>query len=258
VLSQHPYLELPAPLLFAHRGGRLEVVENSRAALEHTRHLGLTYFETDVHATADGVVVLHHDPDLDRMTDTSGLIADLTWDEVSRARDASGHAPVRLEEALADYPELRFNIDAKAEGALEPLVSLARRNVARVCLASFSDSRLARIRAAAPEVATSMGQREIAAMVAISRLPLGRATSVATSRLPAATAATCLQVPIRHRGIPVVTRRLLDLAHALGLGVHVWTVDDPATMVRLLDLGVDGLVTDVPSTALRVLDERAR
>lgn len=256
MLRPHPYFAEPGPLLFAHRGGSLEVVENSRAALEHTRALGLTYFETDVQATSDGVVVLHHDERLDRMTDTSGAIATLAWSDVARVRDASGHAPVRLEEALEEYPGLRFNIDAKSDAVVEPLLALARRHVERVCLASFSDVRLARIRAAAPEIATSMGQREVAALVGLARLPLPAAARLARARVAAATGAHCLQVPVRHRRVPVVTARLLALAHELGLGVHVWTVDEPAEMVRLLDLGVDGLVTDVPSLAIRVLRDR--
>lgn len=255
MLRPHPFFADP-PLLFAHRGGAREVVENSRAALEHTRALGLTYVETDVQATADGVVVLHHDERLDRLTDATGPIGSLAWAEVARVRDASGHAPVRLEEALADYPDLRFNIDAKSDAVVPPLLAIARRHVERVCLASFSDARLARIRAEAPGVATSMGQREVAAMVGLSRLPPGLGQRGARRLLAAATSAYCLQVPVRYQGLTVVTARLVRLAHALGLGVHVWTVDDPAEMDRLLDLGVDGLVTDVPSVALTVLRER--
>jgi len=252
VLRPHPYFDQPTPLLFAHRGGSREVVENSRAALEHTAALGLTYFETDVHATADGVVVLHHDESLDRMTDTTGPISALTWAEVARVRDASGHAPGRLEDALADYPTLRLNIDAKSDDVVAPLLAIARRHVARVCVASFVDARLARVRIEAPELATSMGQREVAALLALSGLP--RRVGVATgARLAAVRSAHCLQVPVRHRGVAVVTGRMLGFAHELGLQVHVWTVDEPSEMRRLLDLGVDGLVTDVPTLAKDVL-----
>lgn len=256
MLSRHPYLTGEGPVLLAHRGGSTEVVENSRSALEHTRRLGVTYLETDAHATRDGVVILHHDPGLGRLTGRAAEIADLTWAEVAAIADHSGHPPVRLDEAVEEFPELRFNVDAKSDSVVEPLVRLARRHVERIGLASFSDTRLARIRSLAPEVATSTGQRETAALAGLSRLPRGAGARLAAARLPAATTATSLQVPVRHRGIPVVTPRLLDLVHSLGLEVHVWTVDDPASMVRLLDLGVDGIVTDVPSTALRVLEAR--
>jgi glycerophosphoryl diester phosphodiesterase len=256
VLRPHPYLAGEGPVLLAHRGGSTEAVENSLSAFEHVRDLGITYVETDAHATVDGVVVLHHDEDLGRMTGVAARIADLPWAELSRIPDHSGHPPVRLETALEAFPGLRFNIDAKAEAVVGPLVRIARRHVDRVGLASFSDELLARIRAAASEVSTSTGERETAALVALSRLPLRQAARLARARLSAATAATCLQVPLRHRGIPVVTPRLLALAHELGLEVHVWTVDQPGAMDHLLDLGVDGLVTDVPSTALRVLAAR--
>lgn len=247
----HPYLAGDGPVLLAHRGGSTEVVENSLAAIEHTRRLGVTYLETDAHATRDGVVVLHHDANLGRLTGVRAEIADLTWRELSSIADHSGSPPVRLDEALASFPELRFNVDAKSDDVVAPLAELARRNLERIGLASFSDTRLARIRALAPGVSTSTGQRETARLVALSRLPRGAALAARRPLAP-----TCLQVPLRHRGIPVVTARLLDLAHSLGLEVHVWTVDDPAEMVRLLDLGVDGLVTDVPSTAIRVLGAR--
>lgn len=250
-MLRHPYLAGDGPVLLAHRGGSTEVVENSLAALEHTRRLGVTYLETDAHATRDGVVVLHHDANLGRLTGVRAEIADLTWRELSAIVDHSGAPPVRLDEALASFPELRFNVDAKSDDVVAPLTELARRNAERIGLASFSDTRLARIRALAPGVSTSTGQRETARLVALSRLPRGAALAARRPLAP-----TCLQVPLRHRGIPVVTARLLDLAHSLGLEVHVWTVDDPAEMVRLLDLGVDGLVTDVPSTAIRVLGAR--
>jgi glycerophosphoryl diester phosphodiesterase len=253
VLRPHPFLAGEGPVLLAHRGGSTEVVENSRAALEHTLRLGVTYLETDAHATRDGVVVLHHDANLGRLTGVVAEIAELTWDEVSRIHDHSGLPPVRLDEALADFPELRFNIDAKSDSVVEPLARFARRHVDRISLASFSDTRLARIRTLAPEASTSTGQRETARLVALSRVPRGGGVRIAARR---PLAPTCLQVPLRHRGIPVVTPRLLDLAHALGLEVHVWTVDDPSVMARLLDEGVDGLVTDVPATAVRLLDAR--
>ncbi|MFD1716810.1 glycerophosphodiester phosphodiesterase [Georgenia deserti] len=250
------FLAGPEPVALAHRGGSLEAPENSRAAVEHTRTLGLRYLETDVRATRDGVAVLLHDPTLDRVTDGHGRLRDLTWEQVSRLRDASGDRPVRLDELLGDYPDLRVNIDAKESAVIAPLVRavVETRAQDRICLASFSDDRLRILRTAlGPGVATSLGQAGVATLLAAAQLPeLVRRRAV--QALP--TGAVCVQVPPRHRGLPIVTDRFLTAAHSGGLAVHVWTIDDPAEMNRLLDLGVDGLVTDRPGVLKDVLIAR--
>ncbi|MEE6273394.1 glycerophosphodiester phosphodiesterase [Georgenia sp. MJ206] len=266
-----PYLDQPGPIALAHRGGGAETPENSRAAVEGTLALGYRYLETDVRATADGVVVLHHDARLERTTDGEGPISARTWADVARLRDASGRRPVRLDEVLADFGGLRLNIDAKDDGVVAPLLRVIDEAGAheRVCLASFSDARLRRIRTATGgAVATSLGQAECARLVLAARGrgrlagTLARAGAlrwgVPVPDGPPAARAVCVQVPERYRGVPVVTPRFLALAHRLGLAVHVWTVDDAADMHRLLDLGVDGLVTDRPTTLRAVLRERGQ
>lgn len=246
------YLEGPGPIAFAHRGGGREVPENSRAAVEHTVALGLGYLETDVRATSDGVAVLNHDATVDRTTDGAGRVDQLTWDQVAGLRDASGARPVRLDELLGDYPALRVNVDAKDDHVVEPLVRAIERTgaVDRVGLASFSDARLARLRARLPGVATSLGRREVARLVAAARL--GR-----RPRVPGpAGGAVCVQVPPRVRSMRIVTPRFLAAAHRHGLAVHVWTIDEPGQMRRLLDLGVDGIISDRPRVLRGVLTER--
>jgi glycerophosphoryl diester phosphodiesterase len=242
------YLEGPGPIAFAHRGGAHEVAENSRAAVEHTLALGLGYLETDVRATADGVAVLSHDPTVDRTTDGTGRVDELTWVQMTALRDASGERPLRLDELLGDYPALRVNIDAKDDRVVGPLVQAIERTGAedRVGLASFSDVRLARLRARLPGVATSLGRRGVGRLVAAARV----------GRLAPVPAAACVQVPPSYRGVPIVTRRFLAAAHRRGLAVHVWTVDEPGEMVRLLDLGVDGIISDRPRVLRGVLSGR--
>jgi len=253
------YLHGPGPVALAHRGGGREVPENSRTAVEHTVTLGLSYLETDVHATSDGVVVLSHDPTLDRVTDGSGAVGELTWERVSAFRDRSGERLLRLDELLGDFPTLRVNIDAKDDAVVEPLVETLRRTAAwdRVCLASFSDERLGRLRAAlGPKVATSLGRRDIARLVAVSRLPAPaqRRALRALPGPPDGVGGT--PGPGSHRGLPVVTPRFITAAHRHGLAVHVWTIDEPEHMHRLLDLGVDGLVSDRPRVLRDVLTAR--
>lgn len=243
----------------AHRGGAgvggapSGPPENSMAAFAAAVALGYRHLETDVHATADGVLVAFHDDTLDRVTDRRGRVGALPWSEVRRAR-IGGREPIpRLEEVLAAWPDVRVNVDPKADAAVDPLVAVLRRTraVDRVCVGSFSGARLARVRAAFPgALCTSAGPAEVARVRLAS---WGLAPRAALPRGP-----DCLQVPMKHRGVPLVDRRLLATAHRAGLPVHVWTVDDPAVMHRLLDLGVDGIVTDAPAVLRAVLVERGQ
>ncbi|GAA2814898.1 glycerophosphodiester phosphodiesterase [Kitasatospora paracochleata] len=249
----HPFLDHRGPLAFAHRGGDLGHPENSLAAFEAAVALGYRYLETDVHATADGVLVAFHDTLLDRVTDRTGAVAELPWQTVREAR-IGGTEPIPLLEELLDaFPDVRFNVDVKAPAAVEPLVEVVRRTDAwdRVCVGGFSDSRIAAVRAAAgPRLATSLGPREVA------RLRLRSLAGPLLRGAGAPWAGVCAQVPERHRGIPVVDRAFVRAAHRSGLQVHVWTVDDPDRIRALLDLGVDGIMADRIDVLKDVLGER--
>lgn len=143
---RHPYLDHPATIPFAHRGGAADGIENTAAAFRRAADAGYRYFETDVHTTSDGHLVAFHDATLDRVTDARGRIAELPWSEVRRARVA-GREPLPLfEELLETFPGARWNVDIKAGSALVPLVELIRRTNAwdRVCVGSFSEARVAR------------------------------------------------------------------------------------------------------------------
>ncbi len=246
-----PFLESSTPLAFAHRGGASEVPENTMPAFQHAVDLGYRYIETDVHATADGVLLAFHDTKLDRITDSEGVISELPYSVVSRAL-VDGREPIpRLNELLAAWPELRINIDPKQDNAVDPLVAALRAHDAidRVCIGSFSDARVRRIRAAlGPRVCTSGGPKEIA------RIYLASRTSVARLRPP--DGVHCAQVPVRQWPIPLVDERFVAYCHRHGLHVHVWTIDDASEMERLLDLGVDGLMTDRPIILKQVLQRR--
>lgn len=251
----HPYLA-PGPVAFAHRGGAGDAPENTIEAFEIAHALGYRYIETDVHLTRDGVLVAFHDDRLDRVTDRSGAICDLAIADVEAADaghtfspDDGGSFPFRgrglrvprLTEILGRWPDARVNIDTKSDACVEPLARLLDdlRAWDRVCIGSFSDRRLSRIRALSGRRAcTSMGPR-----------------AVATVRLAAATGsmprlgADCIQVPISQGRIRIVTRRFVDAAHRAGLRVHVWTINSESTINELLEIGVDGIMTD----RLRVL-----
>tara|TARA_B100000929_G_scaffold270745_1_gene241129 strand:- start:17 stop:784 length:768 start_codon:yes stop_codon:yes gene_type:complete len=244
----HPYLNHPGPLAFAHRGGAEEHPENSLAAFAHAVSLGYRYLETDVHLTADGVILAFHDDSLDRVTDRSGVISECTAAEVAQARISGVEHIPTLDELLDTFPETCINIDPKDDRVVGPLVETIQRHEAlnRICIGSFSGRRLTQCRRLlGPGLCTSAGPLDTARFRLAS---LGLA--------PTPTSINCLQVPVRQSGIPVVDRRFVDHAHERGLQVHVWTIDEPNDMHRLLDLGVDGLMTDRPSTLRSVLVER--
>ena len=246
----HPFLDHAEPIAFAHRGGAGDWPENSMEAFAAAVEIGYAYIETDAHVTSDGVVIAFHDDLLDRVTDRQGLIAELPWAEVSQAK-IDGRAPIPLlEDLLTTWPQLRVNIDPKHDEVVEPLADLLSRtgSLDRVCLGSFSDRRLERFRARfGEEVCTSMGPKAIAQFRA-SSFGLGR-------RVPAG---NCLQVPTHAGKLPLVDRRFVARAHRSGLPVHVWTIDDPAEMDRLLELGVDGIMTDRPEVLRSVLEGRGQ
>jgi glycerophosphoryl diester phosphodiesterase len=250
-------LEQPgAVLAFAHRGGafhpELEGLENTAAAVRHAVALGYSYLETDVHATSDGQLLAFHDAVLDRVTERTGAVADLRYAEVADAL-IGGHEQIpRLSDLFEEFPQARFNIDLKSAAAIAPLVDLIARHGAwdRVCVASFSERRLAGFRRRSPrEVATALGPIGVVGHA----LPSDR-----LSRRLAGGAGRALQVPAGRGGVRLVTRRFVERAHRLGRPVHVWTVDDPAEMHDLLDLGVDGLMTDRTDLLREVLLDRGQ
>jgi glycerophosphoryl diester phosphodiesterase len=217
-------------------------------AFEGAVRLGYEYVETDVHLTADGVLVAFHDDVLDRVTDRRGAIADMPWSAVREAR-VDGVEPIPLlEDLLGAFPSLRVNIEPKSDAAVGALAETLQRcdAIDRVLVCSFVDRRVAMARERlGPALCTGLGQKGVAKLIAASR-GLGR------PRFAEAAA----QVPPSHKGIPIVTRRFVDTAHGLGLAVHVWTIDEPDEMDRLLDLGVDGIMTDRPSVLRDVLRRR--
>ena len=236
---------------FAHRGGDAAglAVENSVAAFSAALEMGYTHLETDVHTTSDGVLIALHDGVLDRVTDAAGSVADMPWSEVSQAR-IGGREPIpTMDELLETFPDARFNIDIKAAGAVQPLADSLRRHQAqrRVCVGSFSQHRLDSFRALAGQrVATAAGPLEVSNYLTPGLRGLGMH------------AASALQIPITAGNTPIkiLTPGLISAAHRHGLAVHVWTVNDAATMHDVLDAGVDGIFSDSLTTLQDVAVER--
>lgn len=253
-MHDHAFLTGPYPRAFVHRGwhyGELDGMENSLSAFRRAVSEGYQYLETDVHATSDGVVVVHHDAVLDRTTDLSGPIARQPW-QVVRTAKIGGREPVsRLEDVLEELPDALLNIDVKASWAIDPLIATLRRMNAygRVCVASFSEARLERVRRSAGDgLLTSMGTKAIARLWAAGRLPAFVRGRRGHQRIA--------QVPVRQGRLTIVDKRLIVAARRRGIEVHVWTIDEPDQMHELIDLGVDGIMTDKPEVLRDVLRER--
>ncbi len=255
-------LDQPGSVLaMAHRGGSthpgLDGLENTLAAFRHAVQLGYQYLETDVHATRDGVLLAFHDQMLDRVTDQVGRLSELTAAQVGRARIAGRHAVPTMAELLVELPDARFNIDLKSDSAIHPLVALINLLGAhdRVCVGSFSPGRMHTFRRlTGGRVATAAVPSEVAAVRAAPSAAVVRRLV----RAPGRGGPAALQVPHRRGRLTVVTAGLVRRAHAAGLHVHVWTVDEAEEMRELLDLGVDGLITDRTDVLRDVLVARGQ
>jgi glycerophosphoryl diester phosphodiesterase len=254
------------PRLFAHRGASGEAPENTLIAFQRAVELGIVYAELDVHASRDGHVVVSHDATLERTTNGHGQIRKLSLAELQTfdagyhfSSDGGQTFPFRatgvkiptLGEILERFPTLHLTIEIKqTDPPIEELVLAAVRACGRenhVVLASEHDAVLVRVRALAPEIATSFAYAEVldfiqrvAANQLVGYQPPGQA----------------LQIPPVFQGIPLVTAQTVAAAHALGCEMHAWTIDEPQEMKRLLDLGVDGIMSNFPDRLLEVVRRR--
>jgi glycerophosphoryl diester phosphodiesterase len=266
---RHPYFDVPVPTVIGHRGACGEAPENTLASFGLAVTQGAAIVETDVHLTRDGKLVLIHDELLERTTDGRGRITDHSLAEL-RQLDAGhqfdpagdGSFPFRgrglqiptLEETLEAFPRQHFNVEIK-----EHIPALIEETVAAVCKAGREDSVLL----AAAEDPTMHDLREhlrrCGARPAVSA-SAGDVLAFVRSALdgtPPPAGPMALQVPPDFGGRPLVTREFVAHAHAHGIVVHVWTINEPAEMHRLFDLGVDGVMSDFPARVAAVIAERA-
>jgi glycerophosphoryl diester phosphodiesterase len=230
------------PRLYAHRGASHELPENTLPAFARALELGADAIETDAHLTRDGHVVLCHDETGARTCGVPTAIAQATLAEVRGWDAGQGTRVPTLEEALAAFPGVRFNVDAKSThpAMVGRTIDVVRAAGAedRVLLASFEASTLRRVRRLGYRGETGLAQAEVIRLLVtpsrvLRRFPLGGAAA---------------QIPYRHFGIDLGTPAVIAKCHALGLEVHYWTVNDAALAMRLLDLGADAVMTDDPRT----------
>jgi glycerophosphoryl diester phosphodiesterase len=254
------------PRVFGHRGAAGVAPENTLVSFRRARDDGADVLELDVHGTADGEIVVLHDPTLERTTDGAGSVAAMPFAEVARL-DAGFHFTPgggrtfpfrgrgvripRLADLIAEFPNVPLNIEIKQENPsiVDAVVALLRAARTHVVLAAEHDVIMGAIRRAAPDMATSLATGEVAAFI-------GALHQGATPLLPAG--AVALQIPPRFGAVELVTRETIAAAHALGAEVHVWTINETGEMRRLLALGCDAVMSDFPARAREVVDAERR
>ncbi|MEO6114989.1 MAG: glycerophosphodiester phosphodiesterase family protein [Pseudolysinimonas sp.] len=238
--------------MLAHRGLAVDAPENTLLAFAKALAAGVTHLETDVHASADGVAILSHDPDLFRLTGRQVRIDQLTAAELSRIDLGDAQNFTTLAAALDAFPEARFNIDVKAAAAVMPTIEAVRQAAAehRVLIGSFSNARRLAVVRRLPGVVTSVSSRGAVIATWAGALGLPALTRWVLRRVQA------VQLPERILGVRTTSRRVIAAFHSAGVEVHIWTINNPAVMNRLLDAGVDGIVSDRADLALAVLARR--
>ena len=245
------YFDLPLPRILAHRGFARDAPENTLLAIASALAAGATYVETDVYASRDGIAVLSHDADLSRLVGRVTHVSDLSLAELERVDLGAGQTFCSLASALDAFPTTRFNIDIKSAAAAAPAArAIADSNATpRVLVTSFSERRRRATIRLLPGVATSASAVLVALAIASAFLGLITVSGAILRGVGA------VQVPESSMLGPVklriVTPRFIAHMHRIGVEVHVWTINDPGDMRRLLDTGVDGLITDRVDIALR-------
>lgn len=264
-VQPHPFFEKRqgAPLAIAHRGGPELGPESTLYTYRKVSQMDIDILEMDIHETLDGRLIVAHDRRVDRVTDGTGRIAEMTFDEV-RALDAAHNwtldgttYPLRgqgiqmptVDEMFETFNDWRFVIELKPrtpDSARDLCASILDYNMGdRVAVASFSGDALAAFRDACPGVITSGSMGEVALFWALHKLRL--------DDLYAPTPFSCFMVPIRFGALRVVDERFLETARRRNLAVQVWTVDEIPEMEWLIGLGVDGIMTDRPTRLIPLL-----
>ena len=250
------------PRNIAHRGGRGLFPENTLYAFEHALAMNVQILETDAWLTLDGHVVLSHDASVDRTTEGHGLIMEMTLDEVKSldaaywfSRDGGQTYPLRgqditiptLEEAFQRFPDARFSIEIKQASPpmVEDTLSLIEEYgmSEKVCVGSFHDPVIQEVRRLKPDMCTGAALMEILLFTLLPRELLDQIS------IPA----QVFEIPEEEIGIPILTQEFIDRARDRDMEVHVWTINDPADMRRILDMGVQGIITDYPDRLNRVI-----
>jgi glycerophosphoryl diester phosphodiesterase len=255
-------------LVIAHQGGELLAPSNTMAAFTKAADMGVDVLETDIHITKDGHLVAIHDPTVDRTTNGSGAVADMTLEEIQKLdagyhfKDLDGNYSYRnkgvyiptVDEMFQTFTDLRIEIEIKDDNPPERLDEIASKLWTliekyqmedKILIASFDQSIMDTFENyATGRVASTAGRAEVKNFVVTHKFFLRNLY------IPSVDA---FQIPTEDSGFDLTDQRLIDGAHRLGMQIHYWTIDDPVTMKKLIDAGADGILTNRPDLLLDLL-----
>ena len=262
------YRNIERPLVIAHQGGDGIWPGDTMFAFENAVKIGVDVLEMDAHITKDRQIVLMHDEEVDRTTNGTGLVEDLTLDELKQldaaykwSNDDGNTFPFRgqriqvptLEELFQTFPQMHYVIEIKLtrNPIDKPLCDLIREHNMQdnVVVASFHDEAMQNFRAICPEVATSASRSEVTTFVLLGKIFLSGLVA------PQYESIQPPYDPAESKNIPIMTRRFIREAHAKNIAVEPWTVDDPELMKQYIEWGVDGIMTDRPDLMVEVLKQ---
>lgn len=262
------YRDIQPPLVIAHQGGDGVWPGDTMFAFEQAVEIGVDVLEMDAHITKDGRIVLMHDEEVDRTTDGTGLIEDLTLEELKQldaaydwSNDNAKTFPYRgqgiqvptLDELFQKFPQMRYVIEIKLTETpiAKPLCELIREHGMqdKVMIASFHDEAMQNFRQTCPEVATSAARGEVTSFVILGKVFLSGLI------VPEYESIQPPYDPAESKNIAIMTKRFIREAHAKNLAVEPWTVNDPELMRQYIEWGVDGIMTDRPDLMIEVMQE---
>ena len=227
----------------SHRGNSKKFIENSFEAFNSVVQMGYKYIETDLRMTLDKEVIAFHDPDLKRLFNLDLQVKDLTFNEIANLFKEKNCSLLTLEDVLKEFPKIYFNIDLKVEEVIQDSIKVVADFNAfdRVCFASFHSNRTGKVLRYNQNAIVSMGMKDIALFKFFKFNNKNK---------------KIIQIPLKWKGIKILTRNLIQKAHKSNLLVHVWTINDRKLINNLIDLGVNGIVTDEPELLMEIMKER--
>ncbi|GEL76224.1 glycerophosphodiester phosphodiesterase [Tenuibacillus multivorans] len=265
-----PFHENDRPLVIAHQGGGHLAPSSSMVAFQNAVDLDVDVLETDIHISKDGYLVAIHDPTVDRTTDSSGSVNDLTLDELKQLdagyyfEDEAGNFPFRnqniklitVEELFQAFPNQRFLIEIKDTNPYDRMDEIAKRLAQliedhhvedQVTVASFDHKIIETFQQyASNEIAISGGEQEVRKFVITHKFHLRNLYKPNVDSM---------QLPLKASGFDLASSDILGGAERLGLQIHYWTINDKETIRTLIEKGADGIVTDRPDLMIKVLEE---
>lgn len=216
---------------YIHRGKCDNFCENTIESFNESVKIGFKYIETDLRITADEKIITFHDKDLIRVSNVNKYVHDLSYKEIKKLDLIKGGSIPQLSDVLESFPDTKFNIDFKSPETLLPTLKVLDDHNAydRVCLASFDSSTLKKVMALRPESCISMGTFDAFVFKVFKKF---------------LHTVDCIQIPVKWKGIPVLSRNLIKFAHDNKIKVNIWTVNNEKEMIKLIDMGVDGIMSD--------------